>query len=394
MAYQIRSNIKSAYTISGDIFLLKFERIYPIDAIKSIVSGIKLYNKLIIDSKEINQFRFNAKQKAAINERELYVLVIGETARYSSFSINNYKRKTSPLLEKTNSIVSFNNVYSEANSTAMSVPILISRANAFDFERRKKEKTILAAFSEAGFSTYWIGNQGLEDEFIQQAASQVTKHYFTSKDIDYTDSYDQILWKYLDEILKKNEQKQFIVLHTLGSHFRYNFRYPDSFNKFKPSFSGAFGYDQINRMNRQKLINTYDNSILYTDFFLGNTIQKINNTRSVSYLYYISDHGENLYEKNTIFHGGEEPTKFDVHVPLIIWTSDKYNMTFSEKISRIKLNSNQKISSSRTFHSLLDMANIRIDGEELKKSIASKQFTPDTIRYMLNSKMEVISVEK
>lgn len=393
LAINNESNLKKAFQASNEIFLLKFNVIFPIDAVNSLCVGVKLYNDLTALSNDKSKFTFHAKQKEKIAEKEVYVLVIGETARYSSFSINNYSRETTPLLEKTTSLVSYNNVYSEANNTEISLPILITRAVANDFEIRKKEKSVVAAFREAGFKTYWIGNQSMSNIFVQQCANQANEHYFSSKDFDYTGSYDQILWKFLDKILEKNEQKQFIVIHTLGSHFRYNFRYPESFNKFKPSFSGAFGYDLLNKSNKQTLINTYDNSILYTDYFLTNTIKKLNRTMGLSYLFYISDHGENLFEKDIVCHGGEQPTEFDLHVPLIVWTSDKYNNIFPGKLNEIKMNKDKQISSSVTFHSLLDMANIGIDGENLSKSISSSQLKSDSVRYMLNSKMQVLSIK-
>lgn len=386
-----KPDFKKVFNYSNDIFLLKFNIIFPIDAINSVIFGFKLHEDLSSISEEKSRFIFHAKHKETIANKEIYVLVIGETARYSSLSINKYSRKTTPLLEKINSLVSYNNVFSEANNTETSLPILITRANALNFEVKNKEKSVVAAFREAGFNTYWIGNQSFGDLFIQQCANEANEYFFTSKDFDYADSYDQILWRYLDEILKKNEQKQFIVIHTLGSHFRYNFRYPSSFNIFKPSFNGAFGYDLINKSNKQLLINTYDNSILYTDFFLANTIKKLNKVYGISFLYYISDHGENLYEKDIVLHGGEQPTKFDVHVPLIVWTSEKYNRKFPYKINQIRANINKKISSSITFHSLLDMANISLNDENPYKSIANSQLKSDSVRYLLNSRMKVIS---
>ena len=34
-------------------------------------------------------------------------------------------------------------------------------------------------------------------------------------------------------MLDKNEEKQLIVLHTIGSHYRYDYRYPKEFQQFK-----------------------------------------------------------------------------------------------------------------------------------------------------------------
>lgn len=393
LALKIETTNKKKFEYSNEIFLQKFNKIYPIDAIASIVSGKKLYDEISDFSQETSSFKFNAKAKETIAEREVYVFIIGETARYSSFSINNYKRKTTPLLEKTKSLISYEDIFSEANNTSTSLPILLTRSSATNFKVFKKEKSIIEAFKEAGFATYWIGNQSVGNAFIQQVATEADTHYFSSKDFDSVESYDQILWKYFDKILAKNENKQFIVIHTLGSHFRYNYRYPALFDKFRPSFTGAFGYDLISKENKDKLVNSYDNSILYTDFFLANTISRINAIHGLSYMYYISDHGENLFEGNVVLHGAEEPTKYDLHVPLLIWTSEEHNKKFPLKLTYLRLNKNKKLNSSITFHSLLDLANIGLNGENLSKSIASSQLKSESKRYMLNSKMQVITIK-
>lgn len=384
------SNFKAIVDASNENFLLKFNITFPVDVVKSITIGLKTYTELINEESGKKAFLFYAKQKEQIKDKEIFVFVIGETARYSNFTINKYNRNTTPLLEKTNSLISFSDVYAEANNTETSLPILLTRANAHDFEIRKKEKSVIAVFNEAGFKTYWIGNQSFGNLFIQQVANQATEFFFTSKDFDYADSYDHNTWKYLDAILDKNEQKQFIVIHTLGSHFRYNFRYPPEFNTYKPSFEGAFDYNMIKKENKETLINTYDNSILYTDYFLANTIKKIDKLSGISYLYYISDHGENLFEQDLVLHGGESPTKYDLHVPLLVWTSEKYNEKFPDKKINITTNKDKKLSSSITFHSLVDMANLTLMNEIVSKSIASSQLRSDSIRYVLNTKMNII----
>ena len=174
-------------------------------AINSGYKTIEDINKETSDSKD---FKFQSRCVKEVNEKEIYVFVIGETARYSNFSINRYDRNTSPLLSKTMGLNSFLDVYSEANLTLTSLPILLSRSTAKNFNVYLKEKTVVDAFKEAGFSTYWIANQSLGTPLIHRIVQNTTDHYFATKDFDSVDNFDENLWNYLDSILAKKEKKQ------------------------------------------------------------------------------------------------------------------------------------------------------------------------------------------
>jgi glucan phosphoethanolaminetransferase (alkaline phosphatase superfamily) len=195
----------------------------------------------------------------------------------------------------------------------------------------------------------------------------------------------------MSEVLKKGDKKVLIVLHTLGSHFRYNFRYPPSYEIFKPSLKGSFDYNMISVKNKAMFVNTYDNSIVYTDFFLATTIQKLDSLNAVSALVYVADHGENLFDtpENIVLHGGSKFTKYDLHVPFFVWTSNKYNQLYPEKEENMIENKAKKLTSDNIFYSFLDIADITFPEQDLSKSIASKQLKEDSTRYMIDTNMEV-----
>lgn len=391
LSMKLRTNLPEMFTSSKQAYIKKFSLIYPVDLLLALKYGLESRSEMNQLSADLQNFSFGAEQKIKTNEKEIYILIIGESARYSNFSINKYERETSPELAKTKNLITFSNVYSEANLTGRSLPILLTRATAQNFYVWKKEKSVVDAFKEAGFSTYWIANQSSDDPFVKQISRRTNGEFFTLKDLDAVDNYDAGLWNYLDKVLSKKENKQFIVIQTLGSHFRYNFRYPAAFKKFTPDFEGAFDYSLVNKTNQQQHINSYDNSILYTDYFLANTIRRINQKSAISYLVYISDHGENLFENNQLFHGTVEVSRFEAHVPLFVWTSDKYNQFNSEKRKNMESNVNKKISSSVIFHSLLDLANIHTRSEIPTKSIANTKLADDSIRFTLNANMEIVS---
>lgn len=391
---KLESKTKARVAFANGSFSQKFEEIYPCDMILAVVGGIKMFHSINQTSAAVEHFSFGAKQVVKTNEREIYVLVIGETARYANFSINNYPRITSPLLSKTSNLISFKDVYSEANETRTALPILLTRATAQNFKVFTKEKSIIDAFDEAGFSTYWIANQSVGNDFIQRVVKKTKEHFFVTKESDSSDNLDEKLWIYLDKVLAKNERRQFIVIHTMGSHYRYDNRYSKKFKKFQPDSENSFGYGLIDKRNKDKQINSYDNSILYTDYFLANTIARINKKGAVSSLLYISDHGENLFENGQVLHGSVTPTISEVHIPLFVWTSDKYNHSFPQKKTNIIGNTNKSVTSSVVFYSLLDLANIEIRENKFQKSICSSLFHADSQRFVLNQNQQVIDMSK
>lgn len=394
-AYVPRLQLKNNVSNANQSFVKKFRKIYPVNIPYAYNQAKDFYAEITSLNPEIDKFSFNAFKNDRLEEREIYVLVIGESARYASFSINGYERETNPNLSKIDSILSYSNVYTQSNNTAISVPILLTRANAQDLSPIANEKTFLDAFLETGFSVYWLANQFATSPYMQSVAKRLTKSYFTIKDFDSIENYDENLWPFFEEVLSKNENKQLIVLHTLGSHFRYNTRYPEEFSHFKPDLEGLTDYTVLGKGMKEELVNSYDNTILYTDYFLSKTIEKLNNQNAVSYLFYISDHGENLYDDNDYgFHGSTDPQPMEVHVPMIIWTSEKYRQTYSDKLKIMWKNKDKKLSSELLFYSVLEMANIHIPNDYFEKSILNPQLKNESIRYVINSEKKLKAFEE
>jgi glucan phosphoethanolaminetransferase (alkaline phosphatase superfamily) len=388
--YHSTTNTRENLKITNEHFLVVFQKIYPYDLI------IKTYEvfdtkKQIKDGKEkIQHFKFDAKKEDRLSEKEVYVFVIGETGRYNSYSVNGYGRETSPLLSKTDNLISYSNFYSEANITSSSLSILLTRASATDYNRSFVEKSFVDAFKEAGFNTYWIANQSANNKFVRRISKDANKEYFMATNYEIDDNYDEKLWPFLEEVLKKEEDKVFIVLHTLGSHFRYNFRHPPKFEKFKPSLKGNFDYAMISSKNKNLFVNTYDNSILYADYFLANTIRKLDSMNVVSAFMYVADHGENLFDtpENIVLHGGSKYSEYDFHVPFFVWTSEKYKSEYPAKVENLIRNKDKKLSANNIFYSWLDIANVTFPEQILSKSIASESLREDSIRYIINTNME------
>lgn len=349
-------------------------------------------------------FKFDARSEHSATAPEVYVMVVGETARAHNFSLYGYPRNTNPLLSKTPGIKAFPNVTTQSNTTHKSVPMLLSAASAEDFERLFHEKGILAAFKEAGFHTVFISNQLPNHSFIDFLGEQADEHYFLKKeDASQGNHYDEDLLQKLDEILPLADasssahyhyryRKLFVVLHSYGSHFNYQERYPRSFAYFKPD-----SRSEAKSENRRDLLNAYDNTIRYTDYILHGIIERLQKWEGVqaktdgvycqptSAMLYTSDHGENIFDDNRKFflHAAPKASDYELHVPFIIWTSDGFSKQYPDILKALGENRSKQVQSSLSaFHTMLGIGGIQTRYRLDEYSVASGKYHPTKLLYL------------
>ena len=347
-------------------------------------------------------FKFDARSEHSATAPEVYVMVVGETARTHNFSLYGYPRNTNPLLSKTPGIKAFPNVTTQSNTTHKSVPMLLSAASAEDFERLFHEKGILAAFKEAGFHTVFISNQLPNHSFIDFLGEQADEHYFLKKeDASQGNHYDEDLLQKLDEILPLADasssahyryRKLFVVLHSYGSHFNYQERYPRSFAYFKPD-----SRSEAKPENRRDLLNAYDNTIRYTDYILHGIIERLQKWEGVqtktdgvydqptSAMLYTSDHGENIFddERSLFLHAAPKASDYELHVPFIIWTSDGFSKQYPDILKALGENRSKQVQSSLSaFHTMLGIGGIQTHYRQDEYSVASDKYHPVKLLYL------------
>jgi len=387
-SFALDKNDLTSMKIYGAIsfYEVKLYKTFPLGIFFKLLDIREGQDKVNNYNKNIEHFSFHSSKRDTIKGKETYVLVLGETARFSNFNINGYKRNTTPCSSKDPNILSFKNVMTGANLTSLSVPMLVTRDSPLNNTLKYTEASILKAFEEAGFKTFWLSNQGSFGSLYKIYEKQASFHKDISKSIDAI-NYDELLLPELKTVLGDTASKKFIVLHTMGSHYRYSYRYPKSFREFKPDLDGSLSIAENNASYKKLYVNSYDNTILYTDFILNAISLKLKKTKGLSFMYYISDHGENLYDDSNNFfgHGFTNPTQYELHVPLIIWTSEKYRVTYPLKLECLNKNIDAKISSYNTFQTLLDLANIYYPKESLKQSFANPKFDTLQSRYFLKT---------
>lgn len=329
--------------------------------------------------KEAEDFTFNASKQVS-DKREIHVLAIGESMRFDKLSLNGYNRKTTPLLDNTNNLISFNNYYSTACLTMFSVPQIVTRATPLDYELNYKEKGIVQAFKDAGFKTYVIvagGNLLSYEKYLTQGTDSLIilpNRMLGAEEV----SGDRDVVVKMDSLIKSSDDNIFFIVEFKGNHHPYT-NYESNYDVWKPNFKTS-----ANVKSDSLYINAYDNSMLYHDWILSGIINKIEEQNTVSTFTFVSDHGENITSTGG-GHGGDcSPIKTEYHVPFLFWYSDTYASNFPKKVELAKSRKEVRLNADNIFYSVCDVAGINLDSiySHTDYSIFSEDFEEHE-RYVL-----------
>lgn len=319
----------------------------------------------------LSAYRFGATSSAT---DLTVILVVGESARPDHWGINGYARDTTPLLQRRRNVFSLPDLVTPWALTTYSTPILITRKDALSTDVFP-ERSIVGAVGEAGFRTYWFANQdGLKELSIhrEEAASRKTYNMAVERE-DVDAAFDGQMLPEIDAAIADGVGKRFVLVHMKGSHWDYHQRYPGEFRVFMPDQAKGGGATKYDPKLRDRLINAYDNSLRYTDFFLDHIIESLSRTSRPAVLVYVSDHGQALYDNGCKLFGHFNDTEINFRTEGLLWVSD--TLIAQRPLSAIALQSNRRKSVSTQgtiFHTLADAAMLNI--ADLSSSLLSSSF--------------------
>jgi lipid A ethanolaminephosphotransferase len=258
---------------------------------------------------------------------ELMILVVGETARADRFSLNGYHRDTNPMLAKQD-VVSLSNVSSCGTSTSVSVPCMFSSLGRkeYDKETALNQQNVLDVLADHGVEILWRDNNS---DSKGVATRQKVEDFRTStlNPACEGECRDIGMLTGLEPYIEARKGKDIlIVFHQMGNHGpEYYKRYPKEFEKFTPVCKTG----ELKDCSQTEIDNSYDNAILYTDYFLSNVIdflKKYDEDRATAMLY-VSDHGESLGEHGIYLHSAPYMVapKEQTHVPGIVWMGKNFD---------------------------------------------------------------------
>jgi lipid A ethanolaminephosphotransferase len=339
---------------------------YYINPLKPIYSAFTFASGLIERAPtQVEALGRDAVIPATDVDRELIILVLGETARWDRFSLNGYSKPTNPLLA-TEKVVSFSNFASCGTSTAVSVPCMFSPfgRDTFSDKKFKSSENVLDVLAHAGVTVLWRDNNS-DSKGVAVRLNNVTyQDYKTAPTNTVCDieCRDEGMLVGLQEFINQHPTGDItIILHQMGSHGpAYYKRYPAAFEQFKPACQNNL----LEKCSVEEISNAYDNTILYTDYFLSKVIAflKGNTPKFETAMFYVSDHGESLGEKGVFLHGMPYAIapESQTHVGAIMWLSDNFMSDNLKGVSFEALKAKEHVpyTHDNLFHTLLGMMEI------------------------------------
>lgn len=311
------------------------------------------------------------------SEPRTLVLVIGESTNRQHMQLYGYSRETTPELMKLRpELAVFNQVYSARPYTIEVLEQVLTFADQENPDLYLKKPSIMNLMRQAGYKSFWITNQQtltgrntMLTNFSKQTDVQV---YLNHSRAQNSRQYDASVLAPLDTALADPAPRKFIVVHLLGAHMKYSFRYPPEFQRF----TSHAGLPAALHDSRGDVVNEYDNAVLYNDHVVASVVRKVRDQGGKSALVYFSDHGEDVYDsasRQVLGRNEGAPTKAMYSVPFMVWTSPSWNGITARDLQRY---SDRLYSTSHFIHTWADLAGLRFNEFEPEKSLVGPHYKP------------------
>jgi glucan phosphoethanolaminetransferase (alkaline phosphatase superfamily) len=368
---------------------------YPFGMLQRVAEYRRELAQLRADVARLEAFRFRAHRTGKSHLRQVYVLVIGEASGRDHWQLFGYGRPTNPKLTQIRNLVPIPDMVSAWTESLTAIPVVLTRKPAATRSLSWNEPSILRAMQEAGFETWWISNQlpmGRYDSPVSRYAYEAEHAEFLNHAFWFSPgSYDESLLRPLRSALQDSRRDLFVVLHLMGSHQAYDFRYPDGYRQFRPTLSDPTG----NATHIERVRNSYDNTILYTDHVLASIIGILREGDAATALWYESDHGEALQTPTCSLQGHGYGTRFEYEVSAFSWYSDAYASEFPARVAALRANAGKPTMSANTFESLIDMAGIEFPGHDPSRSLFNPKwrYQPRAVNSMWQENIDLATFD-
>jgi lipid A ethanolaminephosphotransferase len=249
-------------------------------------------------------------------------------------------------------------------------------------QSQRPHGTLLDLAKEAGYSTAWLVNQDLDvSTWLGISADRL--EYPPDPEAGFFGRHtpDEVLLPAYRREVAHAGSPRFIGLHIMESHWEYYRRYPPSFQRFGTA----------NRLTTMSILlkggtiapdltDAYDNSVLYTDWFLEQLLEPLRGLRVPATLTFIPDHGESLpaLDGGAAGHGQPFYNAAQFEIPAFIWVNDAYRAAHARQAAALQANAAREIRSRDFFYTVADLMGISWPAAQPQRSFAAAQFVPDT----------------
>jgi len=347
---------------------------YMINPINSVYASAKLaadqLPKQVRTLQPVGQDAQLGASYSAQARPPLLVLVVGETARAQNWGLSGYARATTPALARwqaEGNLVNFAQVQSCGTNTQVSVPCLFSpltREQGGD--QTAEHQNLLDVLQRAGLAVLWLDNQSGCKGVCERVPNASTRDLHLPGLCADGECFDEAMLSGLDERIaaldpQRRARGVVLVLHQMGSHGpAYSRRTPATHKPFQPECTS----NTLSDCAPEQLVNAYDNTVAYTDHFLGQTLNWLKNRAASGTddtgLIYVSDHGESLGENGLYLHGvpyALAPQQ-QTHVPMVSWLSPGLQQRAGVRLDCLRTRSGEALSHDNLFHSVLGLMDV------------------------------------
>ena len=317
----------------------------------------------------MNLVEANAEQPKTL------ILVIGESTNRQHMSLYGYPRQTTPKLDALrNQLTVFNKVIGPRPYTIEVLQQVLTFADQENPDLYLTTPSLMNIMKQAGYKTFWITNQQTmtkRNTMLTNFSQQTDEQFYLNNSRDQNSrSYDENVIEPFQKVLADPAEKKLIIVHLLGTHMKYEYRYPPEFARFndRAGLADWATPDQI------PVINNYDNAVLYNDEVVANLISSFSATNPNGLLVYFSDHGEDVFDSpgHKILGRNEgRPTEPMYAVPFFTWESESWKKQHPRDLRKF---ADRPYQTSHFIHTWADLAGLRFEGFDSTKSLVSKDF--------------------
>ncbi|MFA5980462.1 MAG: sulfatase-like hydrolase/transferase, partial [Pseudomonas sp.] len=204
--------------------------------------------------------------------------------------------------------------------------------------------------------------------FSKQADEQV--YLNNNRNQNSTSQYDEDVLEPFSQVLKDKAPRKLIVVHLLGTHMNYRYRFPSGYARFQDSA-------EVPRYITDKTLrkyNDYDNAVFYNDYVVSSLIDRFKRSNPHGFLVYLSDHGESVYDPvapHMLGRNEEAPTRPMYTVPFLVWRSPSWK---EDNPLDLRDALHREWTTSHFIHTWADLAGLRFDTFEPWKSIVNPAY--------------------
>ena len=168
------------------------------------------------------------------------VLVLGESTTREHMHLYGYPRDTTPNLDalaaSDKGLTVFSNVVSPRPYTIEVMQQILTFGDEQHPDRFLTDPSLINLMKQAGYKTFWITNQQTMTKrntmlttFSQQTDVPV---YLNNQRNQNASQYDEVVLDPFEKALQDPAPNKFIIIHLLGTHMDYRYRYPDNYQHF------------------------------------------------------------------------------------------------------------------------------------------------------------------